>query len=72
MDRTAVISYDNIENRFLFVLVAAKRALQLQKGARQRVDVGSKKPTVVAELEVLANKVSYQLPATAKELGLTK
>lgn len=72
MDRTAVISYDNIENRFLFVLVAAKRALQLQKGARARVDVGSKKPTVVAELEVLADKISYQLPAQAKELGLTK
>ncbi len=72
MDRTAVISYDNIENRFLFVLVAAKRALQLQKGARPRVDVGSKKPTVVAELEVLASKVNYQLPASAKELGLTK
>jgi DNA-directed RNA polymerase omega subunit len=72
MDRTAVISYDNIENRFLFVLVAAKRALQLQKGARARVDVGSKKPTVVAELEVLADKVNYQLPAQAKELGLTK
>ena len=72
MDRTAVISYDNIENRFLFVLVAAKRALQLQKGARARVDIGTKKPTVVAELEVLADKVNYQLPAQAKELGLTK
>ena len=72
MDRTAIISYDNIENRFLFVLVAAKRALQLQKGARPRVDVATKKPTVVAELEVLGRKVNYQLPASAKELGLTK
>jgi DNA-directed RNA polymerase omega subunit len=72
MDRTANISYDNIDNRFLFVLVAAKRALQLQKGARPRVEIGTKKPTVVAELEVLNNKVNYQLPAAAKELGLTK
>ena len=72
MDRTAVISYDNIDNRFLFVLVAAKRALQLQKGARARVESPTKKPTVVAELEVLANKVSFQLPAQAKQLGLTK
>jgi DNA-directed RNA polymerase omega subunit len=72
MDRTAVISYDNIDNRFLFVLVAAKRALQLQKGARPRVDISTKKPTVVAELEVLGSKVNYQLPAQAKELGLTK
>jgi DNA-directed RNA polymerase omega subunit len=72
MDRTAVISYDNIDNRFLFVLVAAKRALQLQKGARNRVESPTKKPTVVAELEVLADKVNYQLPAHAKQLGLTK
>jgi DNA-directed RNA polymerase omega subunit len=72
MDRSAVISYDNIDNRFLFVLVAAKRALQLQKGARPRVESPTKKPTVVSELEVLANKVSFQLPSQAKQLGLTK
>ena len=72
MDRTAVISYDNIDNRFLFVLVAAKRALQLQKGARPRVESSTKKPTVVSELEVLAEKVTFSLPAQAKDLGLTK
>jgi len=72
MDRSAIISYDNIDNRFLFVLVAAKRALQLQKGARIRVESQTKKPTVVAELEVLAGKVNYQLPPQAKGLGLTK
>ena len=72
MDRSAVISYDNIDNRFLFVLVAAKRALQVQKGGRPRVDAPTKKPTVVAELEVLAGKVSYMLPPQAKGMGLTK
>ena len=72
MDRSAIISYDNIDNRFLFVLVAAKRALQLQKGARPRVESQTKKPTVVAELEVLADTVKYQLPPQAKGLGLTK
>jgi DNA-directed RNA polymerase subunit omega len=61
MERTANISYDNIENRFLFVMIAAKRALQLQKGAKPRVEVGTKKPTVTAMLEVLENKVS-ELP----------
>ena len=62
MERTANISYDNIENRFLFVMIAAKRALQLQKGAKPRVEVGTKKPTVTAMLEVLERKVN-QLPA---------
>jgi hypothetical protein len=37
-----------------------------------RVESQTKKPTVVAELEVLADKVNYQLPPQAKGLGLTK
>ena len=72
MDRSAIISYDTVDNRFLFVLVAAKRALQLQKGGRPRVEAPTKKPTVVAELEVLAGKVTCLLPPQAKGLGLTK
>jgi DNA-directed RNA polymerase subunit omega len=68
MDRTTIASHDNISNRFLFVLVAAKRALQLQKGAKARIDVGTKKPTVVAMAEVLDSKVEYQLPGiTARQ-----
>ena len=62
MDRTINISYDNIENRFLFVLLAAKRALQLQRGAKARAEVGTKKPTIIAMAEVLADKVVYELP----------
>jgi DNA-directed RNA polymerase omega subunit len=68
MDRTTIVSYDNISNRFLFVLIAAKRALQLQKGAKPRIEIGTKKPTVVAMAEVMENKVEYQLPGiTARQ-----
>jgi DNA-directed RNA polymerase omega subunit len=68
MDRTTIVSQDNISNRFLFVLIAAKRALQLQKGAKPRIELGTKKPTVVAMSEVLENKVEYQLPGiTARQ-----
>jgi len=62
MDNTNFVSLDHVENRFLFVLVAAKRALQLQKGAKPRVELGTKKPTVLAMSEVLDSKVQYQLP----------
>jgi DNA-directed RNA polymerase subunit omega len=62
MDRTINISYDNIENRFLFVILAAKRALQLQRGARPRHEIGTKKPTVISMAEVLSDKVEYDLP----------
>lgn len=66
------VSLDKVENRFLFVLVAAKRALQLQKGAKPRVDVGTKKPTVTAMAEVVQNRVQYQLPISLKEKRRTK
>jgi len=63
MDYMNLVSLDNVDNRFLFVLVAARRALQLQKGAKPRVETITKKPTVVAMSEVLGSKVQYQLPA---------
>ena len=40
---------DKVENRFELVLVAAKRAHQLNSGGfRSTLDVGKDKPTVVA------------------------
>lgn len=63
-EHTPSISYDNLDNRFLFVTLAAKRALQLQKGARPRVDhLSGRKPTVIAMTEVLQNKVEFDAPA---------
>ena len=67
MNKATNISQDNYDNRFLFVLVAAKRALQLQKGARPRLDIGTRKPTVLAMAEVLEDKVEFELPVKAEE-----
>ena len=67
IDYVTKISLDQVENRFLFVMLAAKRALQLQRGAKPRADVGVRKPTVVAMLETLENKVGYELPNKPKE-----
>lgn len=67
MDQSANISLDQVDNRFLFVLVAAKRALQLQKGAKPKVDSPTKKPTVVAMVETLEQKIPFQLPTKGKE-----
>jgi DNA-directed RNA polymerase omega subunit len=66
METSTNISLDHIDNRFLFVLVAAKRALQLQRGARARVDVGTKKSTVIAMTEVLDEKVQFETPQKIK------
>ena len=44
---------DKVENRFELVLVAAKRAHQLNSGGfRSTIDVGKDKPTVVALREI--------------------
>ena len=44
---------DKVENRFELVLVAAKRAHQLNSGGfRSTLDVGKDKPTVVALREI--------------------
>jgi DNA-directed RNA polymerase omega subunit len=67
LEHTTNISLDQVDNRFLFVLVSAKRALQLQKGAKPKVEAPTKKPTVVAMVETVEQKVPFQLPAKGKE-----
>ena len=47
------------KHRFLSVVVASRRVLQIRAGARPRVDAGSHKPTVIAVAEVLAGFVPY-------------
>ena len=51
----------NVESKFRFILVAAKRARQLQAGARSMVQSQSKKPTRVAQQEVEAGLVPIEL-----------
>ncbi len=46
-------------NRFLLVAVASLRVLQIQSGARPRVDSLSRRPSVLAVAEVLAGCVPY-------------
>jgi DNA-directed RNA polymerase omega subunit len=71
MEQTAITSVDHIQNRFLFVMLVARRALQLQKGARARVETGSKKPIVVSMAEVLEDKVQFQLPDGSKQKAIS-
>ena len=54
---------ENVENKYRFVTLAAKRAEQLQVGALPRVPDGNRKPTVVAQQEVAAGLVEVWNPA---------
>jgi DNA-directed RNA polymerase subunit omega len=49
---------EKVDNRFALVLLASKRARQLNKGARSLVD-SKNKPPVTALREVAAGKVRF-------------
>jgi DNA-directed RNA polymerase subunit omega len=54
-------SLDKVSNRYLLVVLAAKRARQLNRGANAQVESRHKKPTSVALEEVAGAKVGYRL-----------
>lgn len=49
---------DKVRNRFELVILAAKRAHQLEMGATPRVPWNNDKPTVVALREIAAQKTT--------------
>jgi|GEM_PF-3455234 len=51
----------NIDSKFRFILIAAKRARQLQAGGRPLVQTNSKKSTRVALREVEAGLVPFEV-----------
>ena len=62
---TAAIPDDAEQSAYRFIIVAAKRARQLQGGARPFLPITSKKATVTAMEEVRRGLVKYEDPATA-------
>jgi len=60
-------SLNKVSNRYLLVVLSAKRARQINRGAMARVETRQKKPTSVALEEIAASKVEYRV----KEEGET-
>ncbi|HET6369500.1 MAG TPA: DNA-directed RNA polymerase subunit omega [Pseudomonadales bacterium] len=54
-------SLDKVSNRYLLVVLAAKRARQLNRGAQAQLESKHKKPTSVALQEIADAKVGYRL-----------
>jgi len=50
---------EGFDSNYRYILVAARRARQLQNGARPMVDSHSRKACRIAEDEIRAGKVSY-------------
>lgn len=56
-----IIPDDAEQSTYRFIIVAAKRARQLQGGARPALPTSSKKATVIAAEEVRRGLVKYEL-----------
>jgi DNA-directed RNA polymerase subunit omega len=69
LSRTALFAIpdDPEQSTYRWIIVAAKRARQLQGGARPVLPTTSKKPTVIAMEEVRRGLVKYDDPARPPE-----
>jgi len=56
-----IIPDDEEKSMYRFIIVAAKRARQLQAGARPALPTSSKKATVIAVEEVRRGLVKYEI-----------
>lgn len=56
-----------IDSKFRFVIVAAKRAKQLIRGSKPRIKSKSKNPIRIAQLEVTKGLVPYDIIEPKKE-----
>jgi DNA-directed RNA polymerase subunit omega len=57
---------EGFDSNYRYILVAARRARQLQSGAPPVIDTGSRKPCRIAQDEIKAGKVKWLIPAAPK------
>jgi len=57
---------DGFDSNYRYILVAARRARQLQGGAPPVIETHSRKPCRIAQDEIKAGKVKWVIPETVK------
>ena len=57
---------NKVSNRYMLVVLAAKRARQLNRGAASRVETKHKKPTSTSMEEIAGAKVEYRVKDEAE------
>jgi DNA-directed RNA polymerase subunit omega len=57
---------DGFDSNYRYILVAARRARQLQSGAPPVIDTHSRKPCRIAQDEIKAGKVKWMIPEVSK------
>jgi len=61
---------EGFDSNYRYVLVAARRARQIQNGARPVLDPRSRKPCRIAEEEIQAGKVKWEIPPAAASAAM--
>jgi len=59
--------YGNVDSKFRFVIVAAKRAKQLIKGAKPKIKIKTRNPIRLAQAEVRAGVIDFKILQNVKE-----
>ena len=57
---------EGFDSNYRFILVAARRARQLQSGARPVINTNSRKPCRIAQDEIRAGRVKWFVPEPPK------
>ncbi|MCJ7588305.1 MAG: DNA-directed RNA polymerase subunit omega [Candidatus Aminicenantes bacterium] len=60
-------NYGDVDSKFRFVILAAMRAKQLLKGAKPKVKTRSRNPIRIAQLELQAGLIDYNIVTDLKE-----
>lgn len=57
-------AFGNIDSKYRFIIIAAKRAKQLLKGAKPKIQGKSKNPIRIAQTEVRNGLIEYEIIPT--------
>jgi DNA-directed RNA polymerase subunit omega len=57
---------EGFDSNYRYIVVAAKRARQIQGGAKPLIDTDSRKPCRIAQDEIGAGKIKWEVPVVEK------
>ena len=57
-------AFGNIDSKYRFIILAAKRAKQLLKGAKPKIQGKSRNPIRIAQIEVRSGLIEYEIIPT--------
>jgi DNA-directed RNA polymerase subunit K/omega len=56
-----VETFGNVDSKFRFIILASKRAKQILKGAKPKIEMKSRNAVRVAQAEIMENLVEYEI-----------